>query len=102
MELHKSNDGKHKYYIIYQGKKISFGAKNYMDYTLYYKKYGKEIADKKKAAYIARHSKSNEDWGKTGNFQKVFIVGGYYGIYQQLNNHLMILKNVFFSRQNNI
>ena len=37
MELHKSNDGKHKYYITYQGKKISFGAKNYMDYTLYYK-----------------------------------------------------------------
>ena len=47
MELYKSNDGKHKYYIIHQGKKISFGAKNYMDYTLYYKKYGKELADKK-------------------------------------------------------
>ena len=37
MELHKSNDGKHKYYVIHQGKKISFGAQNYIDYTLYYK-----------------------------------------------------------------
>ena len=72
MELHKSNDGKHKYYVICQGKKISFGAKNYMDYTLYYKKYGKEIADKKKAAYIARHSKSGENWGKSGIFSKGF------------------------------
>ena len=39
-----------------------------MDYTLYYKKYGKEIANKKKAAYIARHSKSGENWGKSGMF----------------------------------
>ena len=71
MELYKSSDGKHKYYIL-QGKKISFWAKKYMDYTLYYKKYGKETADKKKAAYIARHSKSGENWGKSGMFSKGF------------------------------
>ena len=53
MELHKSNDGKHKYYVIYQGKKISFGAQNYMDYTLYYKTYGKEIAQEEGSIYCA-------------------------------------------------
>ena len=72
MELHKSTDNIHKYYIIYQNKKISFCAKNYNDYTIYYKKYGKEIADKKKAAYIARHSKNNEDWTKSGMFTAGF------------------------------
>ena len=64
---YSANDGKHKYYIITKtNKKIYFGAVNYMDYTLYYKKYGKEIAEKNKNAYIARHSKNNENWTKSG------------------------------------
>ncbi len=42
-------------------KTIHFGAKNYNDYTIYYKALGKKEADKKKAAYIARHS-VNEDF----------------------------------------
>ena len=40
---------------------IHFGAKNYKDYTIYYKEEGKEEADKKKNAYIARH-KVNENF----------------------------------------
>jgi hypothetical protein len=39
---------------------IHFGAKGYFDYTLYYKQ-NKELAEKKKKAYIARHEK-NEDF----------------------------------------
>lgn len=61
IEIFKANDGKHKYYTIYNGKKIYFGALGYMDYIQYYQKYGKEVADKKKKAYIARH-KVNEKW----------------------------------------
>ena len=33
---------------------IHFGAKGYFDYTLYYKQ-NKDLAEKKKKAYIARH-----------------------------------------------
>lgn len=42
-------------------KTIHFGANKYNDYTIYYKNYGKHYADKKKMAYIARHS-VNEDF----------------------------------------
>ena len=45
---------------------ITFGAKGYSDYTIYYEKEGKEIADEKKSAYIARHSKAGEDWTASG------------------------------------
>ena len=37
-----------------------FGARNYYDYTKYYKK-DKELAKQKKVSYLARH-KVNEDW----------------------------------------
>jgi hypothetical protein len=63
---YKATDGKHKYYIITKtGRKLYFGADGYNDYTIYYKEYGKEFADKKKKAYIARH-KTNENWTKSG------------------------------------
>lgn len=56
-----------KYFIITNdNKKVYFGQAGYNDYTIYYKKYGKDIADKKKKAYIARHSKMGENWGKSG------------------------------------
>lgn len=47
-------------------KSVKFGAAGMMDYTKYYKRDGKEVADMKKKAYIARHSKNNEDWGASG------------------------------------
>lgn len=56
-----------KYFIITNvGKKVFFGSSTNKDYTIYYNEFGKEIADKKKKAYIARHSKLNEKWGKDG------------------------------------
>lgn len=47
-------------------KNVKFGARGYMDYTKYYKRDGKEVADMKKSAYKSRHSKNNEDWGASG------------------------------------
>ena len=45
---------------------VKFGSSSNMDYTKYYKRDGKEVADMKKKAYIARHSKNNEDWTASG------------------------------------
>ena len=40
-------------------KTVHFGAKNYSDYTIYYKEEGKEKADERKRLYIVRHKKDN-------------------------------------------
>ncbi len=62
-----ATDNKHKFFIITaDGHKVNFGSAKNKDYTIYYRDYGKEIADKKKKAYIARHSKLNEKWGRDG------------------------------------
>ena len=63
-----ANDGKHKYYIITaSGKTVLFGAHNYNDY-FYYRDFGKEYADKKKKAYIARHKvKEEKFWNNPDN-----------------------------------
>jgi hypothetical protein len=46
---------------------VYFGAEGYYDYTLYYKKYGKELANDKKEAYVKRHSKNESKfWDKSG------------------------------------
>jgi hypothetical protein len=64
-----ANNGKHKYYIITaSGKKIFFGAHNYNDYLIYYKYYGKEYADKKKEAYLARHKVNEEKFWNNPNY----------------------------------
>ena len=58
-----STDNKHKFFIISnQGKKVNFGSSKHRDYTIYYTEFGKDIANKKRNAYIARHSKLKEDW----------------------------------------
>jgi len=68
----KLKSGKQKYKAVVfntetqKENTITFGAKGYNDYTIYYEKEGKEIADAKKSAYIARHSKSGEDWTASG------------------------------------
>ena len=51
MEIYKSNDGKHKYYIITEsGKNVYFGAAGYSDFTQH-----KDEARKQR--YINRHKK---------------------------------------------
>ena len=65
--LKESDDGKHKYEITFENpedkrtKTVKFGAKGYNDYTIYYKKDGKNKADEMKDAYLARH-KVSENW----------------------------------------
>ena len=56
---YKSNDGKHKYYIItLSGKIVKFGAMGYSDFT-------KHKDDERKKRYIQRHS-MNENWRASG------------------------------------
>lgn len=64
---YKSDKPNKKFFIITDdNRKVYFGETGYNDYIIYNKKYGKDIADKKKKAYIARHSKMNENWTKSG------------------------------------
>ena len=46
-------------------KRIQFGANGMMDFTLYNKEHGEQIANKHKKLYLIRHQK-NEDWTKSG------------------------------------
>jgi hypothetical protein len=56
---YQANDGKHKYYIITKsGRKISFGAVGYSDFT-------KHKDEDRKQRYINRH-KNKENWTKSG------------------------------------
>tara|TARA_R110002050_G_C8691750_1_gene493895 strand:+ start:71 stop:337 length:267 start_codon:yes stop_codon:yes gene_type:complete len=54
MKVFKSTRKGKKYMVIYNNKKIHFGAEGMSDYTI-------NKDPKRKAAYIARHRK-NEDW----------------------------------------
>jgi hypothetical protein len=64
-----STDKRFKYFIITDtGKKIRFGQYGAEDYTSYYKKEGKEIADERKRLYIIRHKKREEKkWNNPNN-----------------------------------
>jgi hypothetical protein len=72
IKLVKLSGDKKKYKAVLKNKEtgreksVKFGATGMMDYTKYYKKDGKEVADMKKKAYIARHSKAGEDWTASG------------------------------------
>jgi hypothetical protein len=61
----KGDDKKYKAVLLNKdtGREVNvkFGAAGMQDYTKYFKRDGKKIADEKKAAYKARHRK-NEDW----------------------------------------
>ena len=54
----KSANKNKKYDVVVDGKKISFGAATYSDYTIH-------KDPERKERYIARHKK-NEDWNKSG------------------------------------
>ena len=79
MSIYKSTNPKKKYMVkvTYQNKTktIHFGATGYKDYIEYYKEEGKDQANKKKSAYVARH-KVNEDFNNplTSGFWSVRIL----------------------------
>ena len=43
------------------GTAVHFGGQGCMDFTLYWKRFGKDVARQKRRAYIARHA-VNEPW----------------------------------------
>lgn len=66
VKLKKSISPKHKYtaYFYKNGKVfkvVSFGASGYKDFTIYSRQNNKELAEEKKANYLARH-RPNENW----------------------------------------
>ena len=56
--ISKSTNKNKKFDVVVDGKKISFGAAGYSDYTIH-------KDPERKERYIARHEK-NEDWNKSG------------------------------------
>jgi len=70
VKMSKSSDGVHKFVVVLlntetnRTKTVKFGAAGMRDYTLYQKE-GKDVAEKHKAAYLARHSKT-ENWTASG------------------------------------
>ena len=83
VELKKSNDGKHKYEMVFLDtekdklKSVKFGASGYNDYIIYNKTTTKEESDKHKENYIKRHSKT-EDWSdpiKKGTLSRYILWG---------------------------
>ena len=56
--ISKSTNKNKKFDVVVDGKKISFGAVGYSDYTIH-------KDPERKERYIARHKK-NEDWNKSG------------------------------------
>ena len=62
---YRATDNIHKYFIITStGKKVSFGAKGYEDYTIH-------KDSERKQRYIDRH-KNKENWTKSGIDTKEF------------------------------
>ena len=72
LKVVKLKTGKKKYKVVIfntetqRENTILFGQKGYGDYPQYVKELGIEEANKKKSAYIARHSKAGEDWTASG------------------------------------
>jgi len=69
VEIKPSTNKKKKLDVFKGGKKIaSIGAMGYMDYASYIKDKGKEIAEKKRAAYKARHKGEEKKIGSPGYY----------------------------------
>ena len=62
LKVVKSTDSRKKYTAHFDdGTRVHFGGGGCMDFTLYWKRCGKDVALKKRRAYIARHT-VNEPW----------------------------------------
>ena len=60
-EFGTSNAKNKKYYVIYRGKRINFGAKNMSDFTIHK---DKERRDRYRARHHARHMKIKNKQGQ--------------------------------------
>lgn len=62
MNVRRSSNPHKKFVAIFgDGTRIHFGGKGCMDYTLYYTKEGKDIANAKRRSYLKRH-RVRENW----------------------------------------
>lgn len=62
MRVHRSSNPRKKYVAIFDdGSRVHFGGKGCMDYTLYYAKEGRVVADSKRRLYLKRH-RARENW----------------------------------------
>ena len=92
-----ATDTQHKFFIVTnQGKKVNFGSAKCKDYTIYYKEFGKDIANIKRNAYIARHRKLKEDWNNpnTAGWWSRFLLWEYPTIeeaYSHIQKHLKFI-----------
>ena len=74
LSFKKSLDKKHKYVVVLLNLEtnkeytVKFGAYGMNDYTIYYKMYGKEFAEKKRKAYIARHKVNEVKYWNNPNY----------------------------------
>ena len=71
MNLERATDGKHKWVAVFEdGKRVSFGAKGYQDYT----QHGDKL---RRANYLSRH-KTGESWSnpKTAGALSRWILWG--------------------------
>ena len=99
MSIQKSTNPKKKYMVTVnynnKTKTIHFGASGYKDYIQYYKEDGKEEADKKKTAYIARH-KLNEDFNNplTSGFWSLRILWNLQTLNASLKDTLNKVSNI--------
>jgi hypothetical protein len=57
--IKRSSNPEKKYDAVFKDKVVSFGNKNYSDFTLH-------KDEKRKENYIRRHSKNGETWSKVG------------------------------------
>ena len=63
IRIQESSRPTKKYSALFSdGTRIHFGGKGCMDYIRYYAKFGKDVASRKRKAYIARHVKGKENW----------------------------------------
>lgn len=69
VDIFPSSRNNKKIDVFRKGKKIaSIGAIGYLDYPTYLSRYGKKIADQKRAAYYARHKENLKVKGSPGYY----------------------------------
>ena len=69
VEIKPSENPKKKLDVFKHGKKIaSVGARGFMDYPTYFKKFGSVVARNRRKAYKIRHAKNRKRKGTPGYF----------------------------------
>ena len=87
--ISKSTNKNKKIDVVVDGKKISFGAVGYQDFSIH-------KDPERKERYIARHKK-NEDWNKSG-----IKTAGYWSKHLLWNNDTLTKSIDYISKKHNL